>query len=355
MLAPNDIEPIVNSLKNFYANTLMADKLSTIGKTLTIYPIENEAEWITSLRRNAANLYENGEEWQVDKLVIVPHALEPFISYNNTFTPISNYLINVEDGETAANILDRLIEETEKNIKLSRRAQTTYNNWIKSALSNIDPLNDCIKEGWRDLGASETKIVTLAEKIIQTQNNINRLNGVIALDSISSGTVSNLSSVLTSTASMIYSVAVMGYAVPYLSVGMTFFTLGKMFYDIYSSAEQIHKEIRDLTNYRLDLTYEQQALAQTKSSLVFIYEIKELIAKQRNSLSEVEAFWESENRNLHTVRNNFALDKNYSKQNPEISQLSIANSIWFSLKDTTQNIMTNFNRPIDNRVQIEIG
>lgn len=355
MLAPDDIAGILTTLKGFYGNILAADKLAAVGKSFTVYPVSSEAPWVASLRNNAKNLCRNGKEWETSKIVIVPQALTSFTNYSYLFTSVAAFLENVESGEIAANMLGRLITEIDKNIKSAGQAKTAFDDWIDQTLLNIDPLNESIQDGWHDLGASEAKVLDLAKRIVQTVNNINNLDGVITLDSISSGTVSSLTSVMSSTASLIYTVAIAGYAVPYLSVAILFFTMGKMFYDIFSTASSIHNEIRSLTDSTIALTQEQQALAQTKSALMLIYDIRNLIGKQRSSLLAVEEFWKNEGRNVRTVREQFLLDKNYSRENPEILQLRVADSVWTSLNGTAQNILSDINRPTDNRTQIKIG
>jgi hypothetical protein len=354
MLAPNDIEPIVNTMVRFYANTMAADKFVAIGKSLTIHPVKNEALWISSLRYKLVNLYKNAEEWQTAKISIIPNTLSSFISYKDTFAATAKSLPNVGSGETAARMLDRLLDKISENIKAVRQARELFDNWIKAVTLNVEPLNDSIQEGWRDLRASEDKILALVRQIVQSQDKLSDLDGVITLDSISSGTVSNISGIMSNMASMIYSVAIAGYTIPYISVGVIFFTVGKLFYDIFSTADKIHNEIRNLMGYTLDLDFEQKAMVQTKSALDILYGVRELIAKQRNPLAEVEEFWKNEKRDVLTIRNNFALDNNFSKENSEILQLTIADSVWFSIGDSAKYIMANFMRPIDNRVQIKI-
>jgi hypothetical protein len=354
MLAPNDIEPIVNTMVRFYANTMAVDKLVAIGQSLTIHPVKNEVPWISSLQYKLSNLYKNAGEWQRVKTSIILNTLSSFINYRNTFAATAKSLPNVGTGETAARMLDRLLDEISENIEAVRQAREIFDNWISSVTLNIEPLNDSIQEGWRDLRASEDKILTLTRKIVQSQNNLSDLEGVIALDSISSGTVSNVSGIMSNTASMIYSVAIAGYAIPYISVGIMFFTVEKLFYDIFSTSDKINAEIRNLTEHALDLNFEQKAMAQTKSALDILYGVKELIVTQRNPLAEVEEFWKNEKHDVSTIRNNFALDNHFSKENPELLQLAIADSIWFSIGGSAKNVMAKFTQPIDSRAKIRI-
>lgn len=355
MLAPDDIEPIVNSLKDFYVNLLLADKLAYVAQSFTVHPLSREASWITSLRQKSEYLRNDARNWQISKLAIIPNTLTPFANYKNLFDSVVEYLQQVENGKVAAELLDRLIELIEENIKTTRRAQLSHQDWNAAINLNLVPLDECLKEGWRDLGASEAKVIKLSGEIGQITEKLNNLHGVVGIESISSGTVSSLSNVVVSMASMVYNTAVFGASIPYLSVGMMFLTTGKMFYDIFSTANEVHEQIWKLAKKSLNFTFEEQALAQTKAALIHVYDIKELIGRQQSHLAEMEEFWKSELRNVRTVRNNFALDSKYSKDNPEILQLPVAKSTWFSIKETAQTLIKDINKPVDIRTKIAIG
>jgi hypothetical protein len=355
MLAPNDIEPIINSLKTFYTQIRAADQLNAIGESLTLYPVKKEAPWIITLRQRTAMMRRDVVGWQDSKISIIPQTLSPFIQYHNKFHSVANFLPSAESGDMAARLLDRLVNETESNLQMTRQARMKFEDWTKKALLNVEPLNESIQQAWRDLGMSERKIVTLSNEIVHIQDEIECLKGVVALDSLSSNTVSDMAGIMAGGASMIYDVVVSGYAIPYLGVVKMFFTTGKLFYDIFSTADKIHKQIEKLSKYSLDLTFEQQALAQTKASLAFVYDLKSLIERQQTILTEVEEFWQQEKRNLVTVRDFFALSKDFAPDNPEILQLPIADSVWFSLKDASQVLAGSLNKAIDYKTKININ
>lgn len=354
MLAPNDIDPILNSLKVFYAQVRAAEQLYSVGGSLKVYPIKREPPWLTVLRQRAERLRQDVAGWQEAKLSIVPETLAPFIQYHNKFHSVAKFLPNAESGDMAARLLDRLIKDTEHNLQEARHARIQFEDWIKGALMNVEPLNESIRQAWQDLGASERKVVALSSEITHVQDEIEHLDGVITLDSLSSGSIHNIAGIFAGGAAISYRVVIEGYTIPYLTVAKTFFTFGKLFYDIFSTADKIHKQLDNLQRYSLDLTFEQQALAQTKASLAFVYELKGLIERQQTMLNEVEEFWRQEKRNLTTVRNFFALDKDFSPSHPEILQLPIAESVWFSLKDASQGLITNFNQATDCKAKIDI-
>lgn len=354
MLAPNDIDPILNSLKTFYTQVRAGDQLNAIGGSLTVYSVKNEAPWIPILRQKAEQLRQDIVGWQDVKVSIIPQTLSPFIQYHNKFHSVASFLPGAESGDMAARLLDRLINEAECNLQATRHARMQFEDWIKGAMMNVEPFNESIQHAWRDLGASERKIVTLSNEIVHIQDEIECLDGVVALDSLSSGTVSGVADIMAGAASMVYDVVVSGYAIPYLSVAKMFFTTGKLFYNIFSTADKVHKKLEYLRQYSLDLTFEQQALAQTKASLAFVYDLKGLIERQRTVLTEVEEFWQQEKRNLVTVRNFFVLNRDFTPNHPEILQLPIAETVWFSLKDASQVLVSSLNQAIDYKTRINI-
>lgn len=355
MLAPDDLEPSINSLKSFYVNTLASDKLATMNRTMVIHHLKKEAPWITEFREKTKLLYADGASWEKTKVNIIPLSLDPFLVYQNTFSSVALFLPQVTSGETAAYILQRLLEQVEQNITSQKEANKQYSRWIQDTRMNLDLLNESIEKAWGDLGSSERKITRYANQIVQTQNNIEKLEGVTSLTSINSGSITGIRSVLTNLASMSYSVIMQGYAIPYLSVGVTFFTLFKTFYDIFATAAEIHQEFENLKEYTLDLTFEEQALAQTKACLQMVYEVRSLIQQQMNSLGELEVFWKNEKRNIITVRDEFLLSENYHPDNPEVLQLKVAESVWNTLASTARTVESKVESGSESSTDIDIG
>lgn len=355
MLAPDDLDPIIGALNGFHANVRAADSMSTIFKSFTIYPVHNEADWVTQLRRQMPSLSNTGEAWKSGKLNILPGILSPLITYHNRFKSVVAYLPQAEDGQTAASILDRLITQIEKNVIEATNAKNIFTQWVKDAKLHADLLNESVAGAWRSIGISEEKIVSLSEQIVQVQNNLSSLEGVISLNSISSGSINSAKSILSEVASMVYTVSIKGGTLPVLSVGVSFLTLGKMFYDIFSTSSKIDAKLEKLKQYKLDLTFQQLSLAQTKAALMYIYDMKAVLERQNNTLRELEAFWQSELRTVNTVRQNFLLAKNFTKDNPEILQLPIAQSVWFSLREYAGDILESFNRSSDTKSKIHFA
>lgn len=355
MLAPDDIGPSLNSLKKFYVNTIASDKLATMNRTLNVYQLKNEAPWIADLREKAKLLCKNGVAWGSEKVKIIPNVLDPFVQYKILFSSVAKLLPGATSGDLAADFLQRLEDQVDKNIQSTHVANQGYSRWIEAVKLNIDLLGECIEEAWKDLGSSEKKIIQFSQEIIKTQNNIEELEGVITPSSISEGTIGGIKDVASNLASMSYSVIVNGYSISYLSVGVMFFTLGKTFYDIFSTADNLHNEIEDLSKYGLELTYEEQALAQTKAALQLVYNLKSLIEQQVNSLDELENFWKNEKRNINTVKDEFRLDKHYNPENAEILQLGIAESVWNSLETAAKGLEDKFGDGIASNTEIDIG
>lgn len=350
MLAPDDIDPILTLMDTFHAQVRLADQLDTVGGSLRICHIKSEAQWISGLRQNAEKLRGDIGGWQDVKTAVIPQTLSPFSKYLNKFSSVACFLPQAESGEIAATMLDRLLKEVESNKDAAHFARVQFEDWMKAALRNIAPLHESILHAWGDLGASEHKIVTLSNQIVQVQNDIAALDGVIGMDKLATGG----QNIMTGVASITYGVMTVGGVIPYLTVAQLFFTLGKLFYDAFTTAEKLHKKIEDLHTSSLSLTFEQQALAQTKSALAFVYDLKSLIERQQTMLPQVEEFWRQEARNLKTVRSSFALTKDFSPRHPEILQLPIAQSVWNSLKDAANGFIETFDAPMDNSTEITI-
>lgn len=350
MLAPDDIEPILNLLDTFYVQVCTAEQLDTIVNSLQIYPVKKEAQWIIDLRHHMEILRKGIDGWSNVKMAGVSQTLSPFLQYYNKFRSVSSFLPQADSGEMAATLVDRLLSEAEQNMESARLARVQFDDWTKSALCNVAPLQESIQQAWHDLGASEQKIVTLSNQIVQVQNDIAGLDGVLGMDKIVSGG----QNVCIGVAKMTYGVMMGGSEIPYMTVAKVFFTLGKLFYDVFSTAKKLHQKMESLHTYSLDLTFEQQALAQTKSMLMFVYDLKSLLERQQTMLPQVEEFWRQEARNLRTVRNTFALAEDFSPQHPEILQLPIAQSVWFSLKDTAGGFVDRFHSPVDHSTRIAI-
>ena len=105
MLAPDDLDPVIGALNGFHANVLAADKLSGCFKSLKVYPVPREADWVKGIRQYIPELYQVGDLWQQDKMTVLPAILNPMWDYYNRFKTISMYLRQAETGREAAALL----------------------------------------------------------------------------------------------------------------------------------------------------------------------------------------------------------------------------------------------------------
>lgn len=354
MLAPDDLDPVIGALNGFHANVLAADRLSGCFKSLQVYRTPREADWVKEIRRYLPELYRVGDVWQQDKITILPQVLHSVSEYDNRFRTIGMFLRQAESGQEAAKLLDRLIDQLSECIRDTARARGLYADWIREVKQYLQMMDENITAAWEEIAVSETRIINLSEQIVKVQNTMESLDGLVSLHSISSGTLGSAKDVLSQMVSIIYRVAVEGGTVPIVGVANSFFSLGKLFYDIFSNSAKMEAEIKKLQDYRLDLGLEQVSLAQTKSLLMFLYELKGYLEKQEQTLREMEGFWENESRAVMTVKENFIRDKNYSKDNPEIQQLGIAESVWRSLGNYANDIMDSFQDMPDSGKRIQI-
>ena len=354
MLAPDDLDPVIGALNGFHANVLAADRLSGCFKSLQIHRTQWEADWVREIRQYLPELYRVGDAWQQDKITVLPQILNSVSEYDNRFRTISMFLRQAESGQEAAKLLDRLIYQISECIQSTAQARGLFADWIREAKQYLQLMDESITAAWKEIAVSEKRIIYLSEQIVKVQNTMESLDGLVSLQSISSGTLGSAKNVLSQMVSIVYRVAVEGAAVPIIGVVNSFFSLGKLFYDIFSNSAKMEAEIKQLGKYRLDLGLEQVSLAQTKSLLTFLYELKVYLEKQEQTLREMEGFWENESRAVMTVKENFIRDKNYSKDNPEIQQLGIAESVWRSLGNYANDIMDSFQDMSDSGKRIQI-
>lgn len=354
MLAPDDLDAVTGTLKSVYAQMRHADRLVTVGGGFRVYDIGEKATWEASLRTRLAMLAKDAKTWLDAKPVVASLPLFGFIRYRNAFSAASAALQGDSSKDTKIQALDRLDVAAQGCMEDARESRLQFEHWVSGSLTHLDTMNESIKDAWANLGSAEKRVVELSERIVAVQDGLNALTGVVAPDRLSSQTISDLTKILSNSASLVYSVAFAGLPVPYLSVVTTFLTLGKLFYTIFATDEKIHKQLKELETYRLDLDAAQLALAQTKAVLASLYDLKLLLSSQHSSLGELETFWQGELRNIVTVRDKFALTPYISPDDPELRQLPVAQAVWDELKDSAQGLLSNLGKGTDGKTVISI-
>lgn len=354
MLAPDDLDAVLQSIKTIYVEMLWADQLVTAGRCFQVYDSDQDDGWVSTLRARASLLAEDAEHWLDIKPSVASKPLSTFLTYANAFCAASGSLRNGASKDVAVQSLDRLMAAADRCLADARTARLQFEQWVNDATVHTSGVEDSIRESWDILGRTERKVVELSQRMIQVQNNLQTLSGVIASDQLSSQTLDGLSTIFINTASIIYRVAIEGLSIPYLSVASTFFTFGKLFYTIYSTSDKIQAEIQALSTYRLDLSRTQLALAQTKAVIQSLYDMRQLLASQRSSFADIETFWSNELRNITTVRNKFALMETIPANDPEIQQLPLAMMTWGTLKEKTQALISALSQGTDRQTVIFI-
>lgn len=354
MLAPDDLDAVTGALKSVYAQMRHADQLVAMGGGFRVYDIGEKPTWVASLQTRVELLAKDAETWLDAKLMVASLPLFGFVRYRNAFSSTSAALRGDTSKEVKVRALDRLGIVAQGCIEDARESRFQFEHWVSGSLTHLDAVNESIKDAWANLGSAEKRVVELSERIVAVQDGLNALTGVVAPDRLSSQTISDLTKILSNSASLVYSVALAGLPVPFLSVVTTFLTLGKLFYTIFATDEKIHKQLKELETYRLDLDEAQLALAQTKAVLSSLYDLKQLLSGQRSSLIEIETFWQGELRNITTVRDRFALAPYISPDDPELRQLPVAHAVWDELKDSAQGLLSNLGKGTDGKTVISI-
>ncbi len=346
MLAPDDLAPVEDALKTFYAEVRAADQLAMVGGSLRFSAGFQDEPWVAMLQSRVQLLQKDAADWHTQKPVVTPLILGSFSRYQNAFAAASQALSAHVTPSEAVFILDRLWALAKDCQADAQTAQGAFQSWVGLVLTNLDGVNASLQEAWTALGASERRVVALSQQITAVQMEINQLEGVVALDSLSSAAVSSLAGVFANVASIIYKVAFSGLAMPYLTVAQAFFTLGKLFVTIFTNASAVHKKLAELERYGLDLRAAQQGLAQAKAALTSLYELKGLLLKQQASLASLEGFWQNEERNIRTVRDKFALMPAIPPDDPELSQLPIAQAVWGTLEGEADGLLNNLTQGV---------
>lgn len=354
MLAPDDLNAILDTLKEAYVQIRHADQLVSMGGSFRVYDIGEGATWVASLRTRVGLLAQDAGTWLDHKPGVVSTSFSGFLRYQNAFSAAATVLQGDSSKETKVQALEHLRVTAQDCMDRARRAKTLFEDWGSQATTHLGDVDESIQDAWSNLGSAEKKVVTLAEKIVAAQDALAQMEGVIAPDQLSSNTISNLTKVLTNSASLVYSVAFAGLPMPYMTVATTFFTLDKLFVDIFATEKKVHQQLQELVNYRLELDEAQLALAQTKAALSSLYDLKLLLSSQSSSLDQVETFWRDELRNLTTVRDKFALATVISPDDPELRQLPVARAAWDELKTNAQGLLSNLGQGVDSKTVISI-
>ncbi len=355
MLAPDDLTPAEDALKTFYAEVRAADQLATVGGSLRFSAGFQDEPWVVMLDSRVRRLQTDAADWYAKKPVVTPLVLGSFSRYRNAFAAVSQALAAHVSPSEAVFLLDRLWVQATACEADVQKAREGFQDWASLVLSNLDGVNDSLQDAWRELGASEQRVVALSQQITAVQMEIGQLEGVVSLDSLSSKAVSNLVSVFSNVVSMVYKVTISGLSMPYLTAVQAFFTLGKLFVTIFANASAVHKKLAELERYGLDLRAAQRGLAQAKAAIASLYELKSLLRKQQASLASLEGFWQSEARNLHTVRDRFALMPVIPPDDPELTQLPIARAVWGTLEGEARGLLNGLTQGVHGGTEIVIA
>lgn len=339
MLAPDDIEPILNGLKEFYFTVRCADRVAYAGKTIRIYPINENFQKLQEISKDVAALGVSGNKWYAERAGIISNVVSTFQKYSVLFSAARTVLESTDDQKVVLATLNSLIGKVEENIRQTRKAEEAFSDYLTQSKKAVEKLEKGIETSWEQLALSESNMVVISNQICRVQSQIEALDKDASLNFLDSQTVNDCRSVCTQTASICYSLVVNGLSMPYLSVGVLAFTFGKSIYQIVQNAGQFEKEVEKLQELSQKLSLEQKTLVQTKMLLRTLYMLHEMVKEQYNSLEQMIVFWKNEKRNLETVQSNITCMKGYSKENPEVMQVPIADVVWNMLGQTAENIL----------------
>lgn len=355
MLAPDDLAPVEAALRTFYAEARAADQLATVGGSLRFSAGFQDEPWVAVLDSRVQRLQKDAADWYAQKPVVTPLVLGSFSRYQIAFAAISQTLATRVTPSEAVFLLDKLLAQATACKEDARTARDEFQDWVDLVLTNLDGVDASLQDAWRALGLSGQRVVALSQQITAVQMEIGQLEGVVSLNSLSSKAVSSLVSVFANVASMVYKVAISGLSMPYLTAVQAFFTLGKLFVTIFTNASAVRKKLAELERYGLDLQAAQRGLVQAKAAITSLYDLKSLLREQQASLADLEGFWQNEARDLHTVRDKFALMPVIPPDDPELTQLPIARAVWGTLEGEAEGLLRNLTQGVHTGAEIVIA
>lgn len=337
MLAPDDITLALDSVKKFYLEICLTDKTAYMAKTFHVYPVL-ETSWMHQVQANFERFSKLADQWNITRIGLISTMTTCFSKYSTAFSVVHPLLEECTEKKHTVSLLEKLEKQLTDNIARMEAAYEEYHTYLTQYKSVIDQLKQCIEQGWTELSASEEKLLTLSEKLYEIQVQLTNLEGEVSMDSLNSMTVNNLKDIYTRMGSISYSMIVNGLSVPYLSVGILAFSFGKSIYDLVSNANKYESAVHELQQYSRKFSLEQKAMAQTKMVIRYLYDYFQAADKQSNSIKELISFWKNEKRNLETVKNSFIEKSEYRKNNSEILQLPVADTVWTTLKQSTEKV-----------------
>ncbi len=289
MLSPN-IDLTLDMLTGVYKDFINISNYDATCNSLVIGHVAQDPQWLVSVRSRSSKLKNVMNEFVEQKPKMFSDILTSFIDYQSTIAAVASNRKSVSTAEEWLALLKPLKATLEDNVAIANNAQQTFTHAYEQAKDVESLINDSVNEGWEALSDEEQAMVKIANQIGSLTANIENLGASVSSAQLRAG-----KTYIQSTVTIAYGV-VMGTvsSVPFLSFAGALFTIGYSAYDTIRSAEEIQRDLDQLTELQNEATEEAQAAAITKATIQILSNMSEDFLKIDDNLPALALLWQDE-------------------------------------------------------------
>lgn len=345
MLAPN-LKYAEECISDVCNNVLNADKLSSIGSSVSVRMLIDEPQWISVLRTRIEKLKVTSDEWTSERPDVLEKVMTPFINYSNSFKAVSENISKLNKDEMI--ILFTNLKDSAKKAKTDSINKSQYfKNWLSDINNEMKLIDDSIEDGWSEIGKDEEKAIALVKSISALQTEMTALE-----DSITPGILSSEEEFYKSFIGITFEIALDTMSVPYLSFLGLFVTEGQMFINLYQNTKKIDELIKEICSEQIELSHTSQALAESKALIRFLYDLSESALKISSVFDNITNIWTEQIDDLNGVIS--LLNNGVQPEDIiDIQLIKAASEIWEKLKGMAYKVI--MGPKIGTPFEIEIG
>ncbi len=289
MLSPN-IDMTLDMLTGVYKDFINISNYDATCNSLVIGHVAQDPQWLVSVRSRSSKLKNVMNEFVEQKPKMFADILTSFIDYQSTIAAVASNRKSVSTAEEWLALLKPLKATLEDNVAIANNAQQKFTHAYDQAKDVESLINDSVNDGWEELSDEEQAMVKIANQIGSLTANIENLGASVSSAQLRAG-----KTYIQSTVTIAYGV-VMGTvsSVPFLSFAGAIFTIGYSAYDTIRSAEEIQRDLDQLTELQNKATEEAQAAAITKATIQILSNMSEDFLKIDDNLPALALLWQDE-------------------------------------------------------------
>lgn len=303
---------------------LCADELAYMLESLRVYSFEQfSSSWVETLSNRIGSLNTVGSDWHNRRSDIASGFLVPIQEHYKLYDSVNDLLAEAGAADPGAivQMIHALFSEAKENAKAMRRLEDQFQQWMQSVTKRVFLLDESAKEGWKALDEDEAAVTELYGRLSLIQNALTETQNAIFPDYMKDG-----GAVIKSFGSITYSVLIAGESISFLSVGGLAISVGTTFLDALSTYADVVTLSKELQECKRKYRTSQQALAQTKSLLVFIQSLRLRMEQLIGELDEIVELWDDEKNFLDAL-----LDSYEKGAAPEKTNLTAETAMWKTL------------------------